>query len=1531
MDKRHPKMAHRPKRKRVCKNAAEPLYIYWIKNKQDPPGTEVKFVSDVIGNGLFATKTFQKDTFIVEYGGKLLRGNKCNDKEETKNNDYKFYFKHREITHCIDAYDSMTNGRYANDAKGLNENATVRKVVVDGNPHLIIMSKTEILAGEEIRYDYGNPNAPWRASINISKAPEPTAADTLIQDTVMSPVEPVQVISKAPEPTPADTLIQDTVTSPVEPVQVISKAPEPTPADTLIQDTVASPVEPVQVISKAPEPTPADTLIQDTVTSPVEPVQVISKAPESTPADTLIQDTVTSPDEPVQVISKAPEPTPADTLIQDTVTSPVEPVQVISKAPESTPADTLIQDTVTSPVEPVQVISKAPESTPADTLIQDTVTSPDEPVQVISKAPEPTAADTLIQDTVMSPVEPVQVISKAPEPTPADTLIQDTVTSPVEPVQVISKAPEPTPADTLIQDTVASPVEPVQVISKAPEPTPADTLIQDTVTSPVEPVQVISKAPESTPADTLIQDTVTSPDEPVQVISKAPEPTPADTLIQDTVTSPVEPVQVISKAPESTPADTLIQDTVTSPVEPVQVISKAPESTPADTLIQDTVTSPDEPVQVISKAPEPTPADTLIQDTVTSPVEPVQVISKAPESTPADTLIQDTVMSPVEPVQVISKAPEPTPADTLIQDTVTSPVEPVQAYSPSQVISKAPYESISACNQTENDNSRTTDKSSPNCTLTDDTSIGGSSDENTNDCDGMFTIKRRHLESFTDDEDRDPDYIPSDCSNIQSDSEGSIEFPLTTAKPSVESRQCNEDKSIASDTSHQENNSASDRKKHYKKPYRFCIYCKIFRSKLSDHLKKKHSDEPRVKYALSLPKGERDVEFANIKKEGTFVVNKRRVKENEASFERERGPSSLSPDDIVICGTCSGAYASSYIRKHKRLCMRKSDASKPAGKIPITLLKIPDPDSDFAYEILGKFRKDKVGRICQEDPVLLEIGKRLWSKQKKKVDKKVQVKRSVMTDMRRLASLYVIFEEMQETLGTLPIKANNISDMMQRANFRHLEEALERYTERNEETDSVTGVKAGLKLGIYYLLKSAAKILKATYLMDDNDRAAEDLDRFTAVLELQHNHMFGDATYLLNKRREEKLRRPSDQPLETDIKAIRNYTTETINDIVMDEFKFIDKHKFVELRDCVVTRLTLFNARRGGEPSRLHVSHWKDAKNGVWLDQQQLNNLDPIDRRLAQELKVGYQTGKGKHLVPILFPKDTHIALDQLISEDVRSAASVREDNTYLFPTTGTSDGHVSGWHALDNVCEKVHLENRRTITATKNRHRISVLFALADVPEAERGFIFKHLGHSAETNRNIYQAPLAVKEITVVGKQLQNMDGSGGSMGGSSAGRGSSSGGLISSTSSTSAGFDLSTSASSSFHGEGDNMERPAATRSNTSSKAESVTSSSDTGFSCSQPAPSNSGNLSDASASFSRVEKERKYTRWAREEQRKVEEHFRLYIRGEAPKKLPGKREIMEFLRANPSFPHPYGTVRNKLMNDVYNKREKKSLEIH
>jgi len=146
------------------------------------------------------------------------------------------------------------------------------------------------------------------------------------------------------------------------------------------------------------------------------------------------------------------------------------------------------------------------------------------------------------------------------------------------------------------------------------------------------------------------------------------------------------------------------------------------------------------------------------------------------------------------------------------------------------------------------------------------------------------------------------------------------------------------------------------------------------------------------------------------------------------------------------------------------------------------------------------------------------------------------------------------------------------------------------------------------------------------------------------------------------------------------------YTVGKISELVGDVYELFDKHKYAELTDWTVSRLTLFKARRSGEPARMLMSEWIDAETNVWLrDNQPVS--DSVETNMFHGLKIAYQSGKGNnHLVPVLIPQDTVRAMQILSEQSVRDTAGIFSSNTYMFPAT-KSDSHVSGWHAVNRVC----------------------------------------------------------------------------------------------------------------------------------------------------------------------------------------------------------------------------------------------------
>ena len=197
--------------------------------------------------------------------------------------------------------------------------------------------------------------------------------------------------------------------------------------------------------------------------------------------------------------------------------------------------------------------------------------------------------------------------------------------------------------------------------------------------------------------------------------------------------------------------------------------------------------------------------------------------------------------------------------------------------------------------------------------------------------------------------------------------------------------------------------------------------------------------------------------------------------------------------------------------------------------------------------------------------------------------------------------------------------------MFRRENVSMLMEAIEEYTSLG------TGgrIKAGLKLGLYYLIKASVKIVKAIFLIKDNERDARSMDDFLCIFELLKDTIFSDALYQVNKDRQIRLRKPASLPLEADVRKFRAYTLTKIKKL--DVFNFMTLTDYISLRNLICARLTLFNARRGGEPPRLFLSELEEANESAWISSAQLEALDDIDRKLVENTKITYQSGKGNY------------------------------------------------------------------------------------------------------------------------------------------------------------------------------------------------------------------------------------------------------------------------------------------------------------
>lgn len=530
----------------------------------------------------------------------------------------------------------------------------------------------------------------------------------------------------------------------------------------------------------------------------------------------------------------------------------------------------------------------------------------------------------------------------------------------------------------------------------------------------------------------------------------------------------------------------------------------------------------------------------------------------------------------------------------------------------------------------------------------------------------------------------------------------------------------------------------------YSKPRRPCRYCGKFQTQLSRHLRLRHAGEDGVKKALSKTGKARSHKFDILRKDGIYNYNMVALKNDKPLITERR---MAIQRDLKLCEKCRAFLSRRYFHRHAKLCQARFDAGAVRGLD----LQVVDESCSLEFtDLLSRFSADDIGKLCKTDRTLKLIGRALFEKNRRKIAKMSGARKAVSTKMRTLANLYnAFYPHVKKDIRP------TVEDMFSRTYFSELEQAI------HDVTLCADGsLKCGLKITIGNLLKSGARILKGHYLISDDDLSASSMDKFLEVLRWRWTTLFGDAEYQIMLNRQVKLRRPESLPDEENIARLRDYTVTKLKALLEGGYEVACADTFISVRDLVVARLTLYNARRGGEPSRLMIKDWQDGREGNWVDKQRSRLLQTEEEEvLMNSFKIMYQSGKGNNrLVPVLVPPDLVEGLNYLEDSTIRKESGVHDLNKFLFPSTRSSLDHASGWHCVKKVVTAARLSTN--ITATQMRHRASTLYAQMDVPEIDRQAFYGHMGHSSEINKNVYQCPLAIQEVTRVGKYLASIDG---------------------------------------------------------------------------------------------------------------------------------------------------------------------------
>ncbi|XP_041918267.1 uncharacterized protein LOC121682254 isoform X15 [Alosa sapidissima] len=301
---------------------------------------EVKFINSVKGRGVFAKSHFEKGNFVVEYRGQLIKSEESQRRRRVYHSQcavFLFDFYWQERLWCIDAaQEDGSLGRLVND-ENIRPNCKMKKLIVEGKPHLCLFALRNIIPGEEITYNYGGTDWPWRNKIEEE------------------PVETMSPAVEAPETSPQ--LLEAPETSPQLAVlsSVSEKKIEEEPVETM-SPAVEAPETSPQLL-EAPETSPQLAVLSSVSEKKIkeEPVETMSPAVEA--PETSQQLAVLS-----SVSKKKIEEEPVETM-SPAVEAPETSPQLL-EAPETSPQLAVLSSVSEKKIkeEPVETMSPAVEA-----------------------------------------------------------------------------------------------------------------------------------------------------------------------------------------------------------------------------------------------------------------------------------------------------------------------------------------------------------------------------------------------------------------------------------------------------------------------------------------------------------------------------------------------------------------------------------------------------------------------------------------------------------------------------------------------------------------------------------------------------------------------------------------------------------------------------------------------------------------------------------------------------------------------------------------------------------------------------------------------------------------------------------------------------------------------------------------------------------------------------------------------------------------------------------------------------------------
>ncbi|XP_033730885.1 uncharacterized protein LOC117320396 [Pecten maximus] len=543
-----------------------------------------------------------------------------------------------------------------------------------------------------------------------------------------------------------------------------------------------------------------------------------------------------------------------------------------------------------------------------------------------------------------------------------------------------------------------------------------------------------------------------------------------------------------------------------------------------------------------------------------------------------------------------------------------------------------------------------------------------------------------------------------------------------------------------------------------------CYYCGQLFAKISEHLENKHKDQMEVARIIAMKKGskERTLAWKKIRNMGNFqhvsIMSTHDQNDNDLQLIVDRRPKNVrSLKEFLPCSFCLGFFLKSELWRHSKTCPLKMQGSEEQKETRVqlssklllessmALTKNSKVDQEFLTVVTGMKQDDVLDCIKSDNSLRLLGGSMIQKVGKSRIA-------NVRQKLRELGRLLI---EMRKTTSL-----QNFNDILKPGNFDNITEVVWNIagtSQSGEEAFTKRGLpkyeKPSLALKLGHSLKKMAEMKRGCAIRNGDEVGRKEAENYIILHATEWNDKISShASRTLSERHHND---PNLLPLTEDVVKLRRYLLNEQQRLIPLLRSTPSVNTWRNLALVALTRVTVFNKRRGGETGQILLETYKNRTN--WNEAgnaEVLGTLQPLEKKLLERLQLVEIVGKRERKVPVILTEDMINAIDTLNA--ARDDILLPVENQYLFAAPTTKDGYLKGWDALHFTTQNAGLTKPELITSTNMRKYIATVSQIVDLnSNTELEWLANHMGHTLSVHRQYYRLQEQTLELAKVSKLL--------------------------------------------------------------------------------------------------------------------------------------------------------------------------------